>query len=163
MQEDVAVMQQIDGRMVMSCGAVVSPLGWSASHKLGMDLRGIHDAVPHFNKGPAAKFVSNILEKGLRAEVPLARANWFIMDTNEHSLVGKSAHVADVTTDAVCVLRIVYYHTLCTVTSRTSPSYPAPAPMTQAQASLNHLMPAHSPAPITPALTCQITGWPMAM
>ena len=135
MQEDVAVMQQLDGRMVLSCGAVVSPLGWSASHKLGMDLRGIHDAVPHFNDGPAAKFVSNILEKGLRAEVPLARANWFIMDTDEHSLVGNVALVADVTTDAVCVLRIVYYHTLCTVTSLSLLNYPTPAPMIQAQTS----------------------------
>ena len=144
MQEDVAVMQQIDGRMVLSCGAVVSPLGWSASQKLGMDLRGIHDSVPHFNDGPAAKFVSNILEKGLRAGVPLARANWFIMDTDEHSLVGNSARVADVGLLMFCVLRIVYYLIVITVASQTSPSYPIPARMTQ-------------------ALISQITGWPMAM
>ncbi len=80
MQEDIAVMQQI-------CGAVVSPLGWSGSQKLGMDLKGIHSPVPHFNEGPALKFVTNIFEKGLNANVPLSRANWFIMDTAEHSLV----------------------------------------------------------------------------
>lgn len=87
MQEDVAIMQWIDGKMILSCGAVVSPLAWSGSQKLGMDLAGIHDPVPHFNEGPALKFVSKIFEKGLRAGVPLARANWFIMDTGEHSLV----------------------------------------------------------------------------
>lgn len=86
-QEDVAIMQWINGKMILSCGAVVSPLAWSGSQKIGMDLAGIHDPVPHFNEGPALKFVSKIFEKGLRAGVPLARANWFIMDTGEHSLV----------------------------------------------------------------------------
>lgn len=90
MQEDIAVMQQINGRMILSCGAVVSPLGWSGSQKLGMDLKGIHRSVPHFNEGPALKFVTNIFEKGLNANVPLSRANWFIMDTAEHSLVSLS-------------------------------------------------------------------------
>lgn len=88
MQEDVAVMQWVDGKMILSCGAVVGPLGWSASHKLGMDLRGIHDPVPHFNHGPALKFVSKMFETGLKPGVPLARANWFIVNTDEHSLVG---------------------------------------------------------------------------
>lgn len=87
LQEDVVVMQRINGHMILSCGCVVSPLGWSASHKVGLDLKGIHDPVPHFNNGPALKFVSKILEKGLKAETPLARANWFIVDTDEHSLV----------------------------------------------------------------------------
>ncbi len=90
MQEDIAVMQQINGRMILSYGAVVSPLGWSGSQKLGMDLKGIHCSVPHFNEGPALKFVTNIFEKGLNANVPLSRANWFIMDTAEHSLVSLS-------------------------------------------------------------------------
>ncbi len=91
MQEDIAVMQRINGRMILSCGAVVSPLGWSGSQKLGMDLKGIHSPVPHFNEGPALKFVTNIFEKGLNAHVPLSRANWFIMDTAEHSLVSLSS------------------------------------------------------------------------
>jgi len=85
------VMQQINGKMILSCGAVVSPLGWSGWQKLGMDLYGIHVPVPHFNEGPALKFVTKIFEKGLRADVPLARANWFIMDTAEHSLVSGCA------------------------------------------------------------------------
>lgn len=89
MQEDIAVMQKINGEMILSCGAVVSPLGWSASRKLGLDLKGIHIPVPHFNEGPALKFVTKIFEKGLSADVPLARANWFIMDTAEHSLVSQ--------------------------------------------------------------------------
>lgn len=92
LQEDVAIMQWIDGRMILSCGAVVSPLGWSASRKLGLDLQGIHQPVPHFNQGPALKFISNIFHKGLKPGVPLARANWFIMDTSEHSLVCQLAH-----------------------------------------------------------------------
>ena len=46
MQEDIAVMQQINGRMILSCGAVVSPLGWSGSQKLGMDLKGITALFP---------------------------------------------------------------------------------------------------------------------
>lgn len=90
-QEDIAVMQQINGRMILSCGAVVSPLGWSGSQKLGMDLKGIHSPVPHFNDGPALKFVTKIFEKGLNANVPLSRANWFIMDNAEHSLVSLSS------------------------------------------------------------------------
>ncbi|KAL0019082.1 hypothetical protein WJX79_005683 [Trebouxia sp. C0005] len=92
-QEDIAVMQQINGRMILSCGAVVSPLGWSGSQKLGLDLKGIHSPVPHFNEGPALKFVTNIFEKGLNANVPLSRANWFIMDTAEHSLFAHPEHI----------------------------------------------------------------------
>lgn len=87
-QEDVVVMQKIDAKLIMSCGAVVSPLGWSGSRKVGLDLAGIHEPVPHFNDGVALKFVSKIFEKGLKAEVPLSRANWFIMHTSELSLVG---------------------------------------------------------------------------
>lgn len=87
-QEDITVMQKFDGRLIMSCGAVVSPLGWSGSHKVGLDLAGIHEPVPHFIDGGALKYVSKIFEKGLKAEVPLSRANWFIMNTGEHSLVG---------------------------------------------------------------------------
>ncbi|DBA97601.1 TPA: hypothetical protein ACH3X3_012506 [Trebouxia sp. C0006] len=94
-QEDIAVMQQINGRMILSCGAVVSPLGWSGSQKLGMDLKGIHRPVPHFNEGPALKFVTNIFEKGLNANVPLSRANWFIMDTAEHSLFAHPEHIPE--------------------------------------------------------------------
>ncbi|DBA84401.1 hypothetical protein WJX77_002687 [Trebouxia sp. C0004] len=94
-QEDIAVMQQINGRMILSCGAVVSPLGWSGSQKLGMDLKGIHSPVPHFNEGPALKFVTNIFEKGLNANVPLSRANWFIMDTAEHSLFAHPEHIPE--------------------------------------------------------------------
>lgn len=92
-QEDIAVMQQINGRMILSCGAVLSPLGWSGSQKLGMDLQGIHNPVPHFNEGPALKFVTKIFEKGLNANVPLSRANWFIMDTAEHSLFAHPEHI----------------------------------------------------------------------
>lgn len=87
LQEDVAVMQRINGEMILSCGAVVSPLGWSGSQKVGLTLKGIHAPVPHFNGGPPLKFVTKIFETGLNANVPLARANWFIMDTIEHSLV----------------------------------------------------------------------------
>lgn len=93
LQEDIAVMQKINGEMILSCGAVVSPLGWSASRKLGLDLKGIHIPVPHFNEGPALKFVTKIFEKGLSADVPLARANWFIMDTAEHSLFADPEYI----------------------------------------------------------------------
>jgi len=55
--------------------------------KAGYGLEGDNSPVPHFNEGPALKFVTNIFEKGLNANVPLSRANWFIMDTAEHSLV----------------------------------------------------------------------------
>lgn len=80
-------MQKINGHLIMSCGAVVSPLGWSGSHKVGLDLAGIHEPVPHFVDGGALKYVSKIFERGLKAEVPLSRANWFILHTSELSLV----------------------------------------------------------------------------
>ena len=80
-------MQKINGKLILSCGAVVSPLGWSGSQKLGMDLSQIHKPVPHFNDGPALKYVSKIFERGLSEKVPLTRANWFIMHTPELSLV----------------------------------------------------------------------------
>ena len=80
-------MQKLDGRLILSCGAVVSPLGWSGNQKMGLDLAGIHKPVPQFNDGPALKYVSKIFERGLKAEVPLTRANWFIMHTGELSLV----------------------------------------------------------------------------
>ena len=89
LQEDVAVMQKVDGKLVFSCGAVVSPLGWSGSAKLGLDLSGIHKPVPQFNDGPALKFVTKIFERGLSEKVPLTRANWFIMHTPELSLVSQ--------------------------------------------------------------------------
>lgn len=103
LQEDVAVMQQINGEMILSCGAVVSPLGWSGSQKLGLTLEGIHTPVPHFNEGPALKFVTKIFEKGLNANVPLARANWFIMDTAEHSLV-----ISHTSTSAVNMVHVIH-------------------------------------------------------
>lgn len=95
LQEDVAVMQKIDGKLVFSCGAVVSPLGWSGSAKLGLDLSGIHKPVPQFNDGPALTFVTKIFERGLSEKVPLTRANWFIMHTPELSLFADPQYIPE--------------------------------------------------------------------
>ena len=108
-------MQKIDGRLILSCGAIVSPLGWSGNQKMGLNLAGIHMPVPHFNDGPALKYVSKIFERGLKAEVPLSRANWFIMHTGELSLVCAEL-------ETVCMLSTTFTPTivLCCAVSHLS-------------------------------------------
>lgn len=119
LQEDIAVMQKIDGRLILSCGAIVSPLGWSGNQKMGLDLAGIHMPVPHFNDGPALKYVSKIFERGLKAEVPLSRANWFIMHTGELSLVCAEVEtVCMLCSDQVSCCAVPHLSVLCYATLR---------------------------------------------
>lgn len=75
-QEDLCLLQEEDGRFVLSAAHLCAPAGWRLADKLGRALPGVHDPVP----GYAAELASRVdrIFAGLRPEQPLWRANWSI-------------------------------------------------------------------------------------
>ncbi|KAK9803663.1 hypothetical protein WJX72_009392 [[Myrmecia] bisecta] len=80
-QEDLCIMQEVDGQVTFTAGAVLFPQRWSLLEKMGMDMHRIHDPVPLYQtevSRPVDGFMTRI-----KAGKPFWRANWAITDHPE--------------------------------------------------------------------------------
>lgn len=93
-QEDLAVLQRIDGAWVLTAGAVCFPSHWSIGDKVGLPLEGVHAPVAHYDTELRDK-VDRFHDR-LTTDRPVWRRNWFVNPTNELHLpaYGHQMHIA---------------------------------------------------------------------
>ena len=80
-QEDLSVMTQVGNDWVLSASCLCFPSRWDVRDKIGKNLIGIHEPVPHYEEkiGVATQ---NIFDK-LTVERPIWRVNWTVMDSGD--------------------------------------------------------------------------------
>lgn len=94
-QEDLAVLEQIDGKWMLTAGAVAFPTHWTVSDKIGLPLDAIHAPVAHY-EAELSERVDRFHDR-LTVSRPAWRRNWFVVPTSEMHLPasGHQLHVAD--------------------------------------------------------------------
>ena len=80
-QEDLAVMQRIDGLWVLTAGVVCFPSHWTVSDKIGLPLDGIHVPVAHYEEELSER-VDRFHDR-LMPQSPAWRRNWSVIPTGE--------------------------------------------------------------------------------
>ncbi len=84
-QEDLAVMQKIEGEWVLTAGAVCFPTHWCIADKVGSSLAGVHGPVAHYENELSAKV--DRLHDRLRVDRPVWRRNWVVAPTSRLDLI----------------------------------------------------------------------------
>jgi dimethylamine monooxygenase subunit A len=96
-QEDLCVLEQVEGDWRLTAACVCFPSRWSLTEKLGCTLDAIHGPVPGFHDqltDPATRFFDR-----LTVERPAWRMNWTLLDTPELHLPSPAARREPWTTD----------------------------------------------------------------
>lgn len=78
-QEDLCIMQHINGKLVFTSAAVYFPMRWFFMEKVGREMDGIHSPVPFYQED-LKRPVDNFMAKGLKAGKPFQRSNWMVSD-----------------------------------------------------------------------------------
>jgi hypothetical protein len=80
-QEDLAVLQNIDGAWILTAGAICFPTHWCIADKIGLPLSGVHEPVAHY-ENDLRKKVDRFHDR-LSADRPVWRRNWIVTPTRE--------------------------------------------------------------------------------
>ena len=80
-QEDLAIMQRIDGLWVLTAGAVCFPSHWTIADRVGLPLDGVHVPVAHYETELSER-VDRFHDR-LTPDRPVWRRNWAVNATNE--------------------------------------------------------------------------------
>lgn len=91
-QDDLALMEQVDGEWVLSAAAVCFPSHWNPREKLGLPLGMVHAPVAHYERDLAGK-VDRFHDR-LALERPAWRRNWSVNTTSELHLADRSVQPA---------------------------------------------------------------------
>lgn len=93
-QEDLAVMSPNDGQWVLTAAAVCFPSRWDLASKIGADMHGIHEPVPHYEE--RIGYATDAMFDKLTPDRPVWRINWTVLDDPElfqPSAAGRKARV----------------------------------------------------------------------
>jgi len=90
-QDDLVVMQRIEGEWILGAGAVCFPSHWSLDEKLGLPLALIHTPVAHYERELEEK-VDRFHDR-LAVGRPAWRRNWTVNATNELHLPSRARQV----------------------------------------------------------------------
>jgi Haem-dependent oxidative N-demethylase, alpha subunit-like len=80
-QEDLAVLQRVDGSWVLTAGAVCFPTHWTVTDKIGLSVADIHSPVAHYEEELRER-VDRFHDR-LSPDHSVWRRNWFVLATNE--------------------------------------------------------------------------------
>jgi len=80
-QEDLVVLQRVDGSWVLTAGVVCFPTHWTVTNKLGLTLASIHQPVAHYAEELQQR-VDRFHDR-LTVDRPVWRRNWFVLATDE--------------------------------------------------------------------------------
>ena len=80
-QEDLVVVQLVDGRWTVTAGVVCFPTNWTIADKLGQPLAAVHGPVAHYDTELRDK-VDRFHDR-LTVDRPVWRRNWFVTPTGE--------------------------------------------------------------------------------
>jgi len=93
-QEDLAVMSPQHGQWVLTAASVCFPSRWDLASKIGADMHGIHDPVPHYED--RIGYATDAMFTKMSSDRPVWRLNWTVMDSPElfqPSATGRKARV----------------------------------------------------------------------
>ncbi|MEH6403291.1 MAG: DUF3445 domain-containing protein [Sneathiella sp.] len=77
-QEDLVLMQRIEGKIILSAACVCFPSGWNLIDKMGLEMQDIHMPVPGLNDR-IGKSIDRFLEKLVPGKI-VQRFNWGLFD-----------------------------------------------------------------------------------
>lgn len=80
-QEDICLMEELDGEYILSAASLCSPTNWYLEEKIGQSVDRIHDPVPGYEAELGERV--NRLLKGLKSNKPVMRYNWSVQHSNE--------------------------------------------------------------------------------
>lgn len=80
-QEDICLMEELNGEYILSAASLCSPTDWYLEEKIGQSVDRIHDPVPGYEV-ELGKRVNRLL-KGLKSNKPVMRYNWSVQHNNE--------------------------------------------------------------------------------
>jgi len=80
-QEDLAVMSPQDGLWVLTAAAVCFPSRWDLASKIGANMHGIHEPVPHYEE--RIGYATDAMFNKLTCDRPVWRINWTVLDSPE--------------------------------------------------------------------------------
>eukprot|EP00026_Physarum_polycephalum_P010303 Phypoly_transcript_10461.p1 GENE.Phypoly_transcript_10461~~Phypoly_transcript_10461.p1 ORF type:complete len:380 (+),score=61.90 Phypoly_transcript_10461:1-1140(+) len=80
-QEDMCILEQEGDKLLLTAGCVCFPSKWNVREKFMKDLPLVHQPVPPFGKHLANPVMEKLLQ--LKADSPIWRANWSILDDLE--------------------------------------------------------------------------------
>lgn len=80
-QEDLAVLQNINGEWILTAGAICFPTHWCIADKIGLPLSGVHQPVAHYENDLREK-VDRFHDR-LSVDRPVWRRNWIVTPTRE--------------------------------------------------------------------------------
>ena len=80
-QEDICLMEELNGEYILSAASLCSPTNWHLEEKIGQSVDLIHDPVPGYEAELGERV--NRLLKGLKSNKPVMRYNWSIQHNNE--------------------------------------------------------------------------------
>lgn len=80
-QEDLAVMSRRDGQWILTAAAVCFPSRWDLASKIGADMHGIHEPVPHYEE--RIGHATDAMFDKLTPDRPVWRINWTVLDSPE--------------------------------------------------------------------------------
>ena len=91
-QEDFCLLQERDGRYILTAAVLCFPAHWLLSEKIGRPLIEIHAPVPGFAE-QLGNPVERLFER-LDPEKPVQRRNWSLVDTDRLFLPPSHRHGA---------------------------------------------------------------------
>ena len=94
LQEDLCIMQHINGKLVFTSAAVFFPMRWFFMDKIGREMDGIHSPVPFYQED-LKRPVDNFMSKGLKVGRPFERSNWMVTDDPELRQVCSHRNLSD--------------------------------------------------------------------
>ena len=80
-QEDLAVMSPHDGQWVLTAASVCFPSRWDLASKIGANMHGIHQPVPHYEE--RIGHATDLMFNKLTPERSVWRINWTVLDSPE--------------------------------------------------------------------------------
>jgi len=80
-QEDLVILQRLDGAWTVTAGVVCFPTHWTVADKIGRPLADVHSGVAHYERELRER-VDRFHDR-LAADRPVWRRNWFVSPTDE--------------------------------------------------------------------------------
>lgn len=91
-QEDLAVMSPQNGQWVLTAASICFPSRWDLASKIGANMHGIHEPVPHYEERIA--HATDVMFNRLTSDRSVWRINWTLLDSPElfqPSVTGRKA------------------------------------------------------------------------
>lgn len=80
-QEDFAIMSPQGGQWVLTAASICFPSRWDLASKIGANMHGIHEPVPHYEERIGA--VADATFDKMAPDRPVWRLNWTVLDSPE--------------------------------------------------------------------------------